>query len=156
MHPKQEIKSLVGSFKNAFRGIWVAARYERNFRIHICMMLYVIAFSIIGKVGFSAFSKFLICFGLVLSAELFNTAIELLCDEMSKRYDENIRSIKDISAGAVLAVAVFSAIVGLSVFLSPEVFSEIMQTFIKMPYVALVILLSLPLSVLFILRRKKK
>ncbi|MFB2967665.1 diacylglycerol kinase [Aerosakkonema sp. BLCC-F183] len=39
--------------------------------------------------------------GLMLVAELFNSAIEALCDFLEERQDERIRIIKDISAAAV-------------------------------------------------------
>lgn len=38
---------------------------------------------------------------LVLMAELFNSAIERLCDYLTTEHDEEIRAIKDISAAAV-------------------------------------------------------
>jgi diacylglycerol kinase (ATP) len=39
--------------------------------------------------------------GVMLSAELFNTAIEAICDFMEGHYSEKIRMIKDIAAAAV-------------------------------------------------------
>lgn len=36
--------------------------------------------------------------GVVLAAELFNTAIEALCDFVETRHNEKIRIIKDIAA----------------------------------------------------------
>ncbi|MFB2923541.1 diacylglycerol kinase [Aerosakkonema funiforme] len=39
--------------------------------------------------------------GLMLVAELFNSAIEALCDFLEERQDERIGAIKDISAAAV-------------------------------------------------------
>jgi diacylglycerol kinase (ATP) len=42
----------------------------------------------------------LLATGVVLAAELFNTAIEALCDFVETRHDEKIRIIKDIAAAA--------------------------------------------------------
>jgi diacylglycerol kinase len=42
----------------------------------------------------------LLATGLMLMAELFNSAIEVLCDFVEQREDERIRIIKDISAAA--------------------------------------------------------
>ena len=77
---KREGRSIFESFRDAFRGLCHVARSERNFRIHICMAIYVIYFSIISKVSVVTASAFLICFGLVFALELVNTAIEMLCD----------------------------------------------------------------------------
>lgn len=156
MQTKEKNGSLIKSFRHALSGLFSVIMSERNFRIHICMMLYVIAFSFIGRVGFSRFLKFLICFGAVFSAELFNTAIEIICNEITMEYNENIKKIKDISAGAVLVVALFSAILGLCVFLSREVLLAIGETFLRFPIVPVAVFLSLPLAVWFIIGRVKK
>lgn len=154
MQTKEKTGTLPKSFRHAFDGLISAIKTERNFRIHICMMLYVIAFSLIGRVGFQTFLKFLICFGVVFSAELINTAIELLCDTITTEYNENIKKIKDTSAGAVLVAALFSAILGLCVFLSKEVLFTIGETFLSYPIVPIAVFISLPLFIWFIIGRK--
>jgi len=63
------------------------------------------------------FEMILLSTGLVLIAELFNTAIEAVCDFIETRHNEKIRAIKDIAAAAVgismvvwLTVMIFNAI----------------------------------------------
>lgn len=155
MRANREIRSLAKSFKNAFRGIKSVMKYGRNFRIHICMMIYVLIFSIIGEVGSAEISRFVLCFGIMFSAELVNTALELLCDTVARGYDERIRDIKDIAAGAVLVCAIASAVVGLAVFLSPDVFWRIMSRLWELPLLTAALVLSLPLAVWFIIKRGK-
>lgn len=156
MHPLKERKSFFKGFKDAACGIYTVLKDERNFRVHICMIFYVLVFSIVGRVGMSNFLKFLICFAVVVAAELINSAIERICDRITEDYDERIKRIKDISAGAVLVAAVFSAILGLSVFLSKDVLVAIWENFTAYPYVPVLIFLSLPVSVLFIVKRGSK
>ena len=156
MQTKEKSGNLIKSFRHALSGLISVIKTERNFRIHICMMLYVIAFSFIGRVGFQTFLKFLICFGVIFTAELMNTAIELICNEITTEYSENIKKIKDISAGAVLVVALFSAILGLCVFLSKEVLFAIGETFVSYPLVPIAVFISLPLFIWFIIGRVKK
>lgn len=155
MRVKREMRSLAKSFRNAFRGVRSVARYERNFRIHICMMVYVLVFSIIGEVEKADILRFILCFGIVMAAELVNTAIELLCDAVSSRFDERIREIKDIAAGAVLVSAISAAAVGLITFFSPDVFGRVISRLISMPYVTALGILSLPLAVWFVMKRGK-
>lgn len=155
MKPKQEIRSLNKSFYHAFAGLRHVIGSERNFRIHICMMLYVLAFSFIGKVSAGRLSLFLVCFASVISAEMMNTAIELLCDLVADSYKSLVKTIKDVAAGAVLVCAIFSAAAGLITFLSAETLGNIGRTFAEMPYVAVIIALSLPLALVFIFKRKK-
>lgn len=45
-------------------------------------------------------SLIILATGVMLSAEVFNTAIEAICDFMETRSNEKIRIIKDISAAA--------------------------------------------------------
>lgn len=57
----------------------------------------------------------MVTFG-VLSAEIFNTAIEKICDIIQPEFDKRIGFIKDISAAAVILMAVLSVIVGIMVY----------------------------------------
>lgn len=52
----------------------------------------------------------------VLSAEIFNTAIEKICDMVQPDFDKRIGFIKDISAGATLLMTIGSVIVGVIVY----------------------------------------
>lgn len=45
--------------------------------------------------------------GVMLSAEVFNTAIEAMCDYMETRYNEKILIIKDIAAAAA-GISIFA------------------------------------------------
>ena len=45
-------------------------------------------------------SLILLALGLMLISELFNSAIEVLCDFVEPRHNDRIRVIKDISAAA--------------------------------------------------------
>ena len=155
-HMKRELENLGKSFKYAARGLCAVTRHERNFRVHIVMMLYVIFFSVIGRAEKSDVASFVLCFGIMLSAELINTAFELLCDEVTEQYSERIRDVKDIAAGAVLVSAIASAVVGLMTFLSPAVFGNVMTCFSQHIWVAVAFLISVPIAVLFIFRRGKK
>jgi diacylglycerol kinase (ATP) len=51
--------------------------------------------------------------GVMLTAELFNTAIEAVCDFMETRYNEKIGIIKDIAAAAA-GIAIFVWIITIS------------------------------------------
>lgn len=55
--------------------------------------------------------------GLVLSAEAFNTAIELVVDLVSPDFHPLAKNAKDVAAAAVLIAAATAAIVGVVIFL---------------------------------------
>jgi diacylglycerol kinase len=54
---------------------------------------------------------------LVLTAELLNTAIEILTDLVSPDWNEKAGHIKDVSAAAVTVTAIFAVVVGCIIFL---------------------------------------
>ena len=111
------MKKLTSSFKFAVDGIVNTTRVEKNLKIQLISMVFVIALGAI--VGLSAI-EWIICillFGLVISAEMFNTAIEKTLDYVNEEHDERIKFIKDCSAGSVLIMAIASAVIGLVIFL---------------------------------------
>jgi diacylglycerol kinase len=55
--------------------------------------------------------------GLVLGAELVNTAFEHIADEISKTNDRKAGVIKDLGAGMVLICSITAAIIGCIIFI---------------------------------------
>ncbi len=153
MHLKREFRKLKASFLAAFAGIKLATVNERNFRIHICMLLYVLIFAWLGNVPTGRAAVLVLCIGLVLAAELINSAIELVCDVVSDKFDVALRAIKDMSAGAVLVLAIASAAAGLIIFLEPTVLKTVFDRLFAMPYIAGAIVASIPFAILFIIRK---
>lgn len=89
---------------------------ERNFQIEVAALL--INIFLILYLKLSAIDTVLVLtvsIG-VLSAEIFNTAIEKICDMIHPEFDKRIGFIKDVSAGAVTLIAVASVIVGIFVY----------------------------------------
>ncbi len=155
MRTIQKMRKFVASFRAAFRGIGLVVRNERNFRIHICFIFYVLVFALLGSLSVAKCAVIFACFGLVTAAELVNSAIELLCDTVSDRFDAALRAIKDMAAGAVLMCAVCAAAAGLFIFLESETFKLIFARLYAMPYIAAGIAVSIPLAVLFVTKRRK-
>lgn len=150
---KENLLKFFRSFKYAFCGIVYVAKTERNFRFHLAMALYVIFFAIIGKVTLPQFGVLCVCIALVLTAELFNTALELTCDKITKEQNVTIKHIKDISAGAVLISAVFSAMAGLFIFLSKDVFFRIFDVLFTYPWLLVLFIVSVIFNLIFIFKK---
>lgn len=114
------MRAFLLSFRWAFRGVAIAMR-QRNFLIHLAAM---VAVSTIGAlVGLSRVEWIAIALscGLVISAEAMNTAVELVCDAVTRERHPLIGQAKDVAAGAVLLAALCACVVGLVVFLPPLV-----------------------------------
>ncbi len=109
--------NLISSFKYALEGIKASFIKERNMKIHVLMMILVIILGIILKLTKLEWIICIILFGLVISAELFNTTIEIVVDMISPEKNKNAKYAKDISAGAVLILAISAMIVGLIIFI---------------------------------------
>ncbi len=104
------------SFVYAFNGLFAAIKSEAHMRIHLLTLLIVVLAGFYFGVTKTEWLWLLICCALVISAELFNTAIEALCNEITKEKKENIKFIKDVSAAAVLVLSVFSVVVAILIF----------------------------------------
>ncbi|SUX44986.1 diacylglycerol kinase family protein [Chryseobacterium indoltheticum] len=91
-------------------------RSERNFQLEVIALLINIILIFYLKLStIDTVLVLIVSFG-VLSAEIFNTAIEKICDIIQPEFDKRIGFIKDISAGAVTLMAVASVIVGILVY----------------------------------------
>lgn len=104
------------SFGYAFCGIWECIRDERNIRIHLTMTTLVIIGGIILRISLFEWIICLMLFGLVISLELVNTAIESTVDLVTEEKRPLAKKAKDTAAGAVLVSAIFAAIIGFIIF----------------------------------------
>lgn len=118
---KVKSKKLINSFKYAIQGICSAFKTERNMKMHIFIMFLVIVSGIILKINKYEWIICVLCFAIVISGELFNTAIETVVDMVMPYKNDKAKIAKDISAGAVLALAIGAAIVGVIIFV-PKIF----------------------------------
>ena len=112
----KEKKRLIKSFKYAFEGIYAGLKTEKNMKIHVGIMILVIIFGIILKISKIEWIICIILFGLVISLELMNTAIENAVDLIIQEKNPKAKIAKDVAAGAVLVAAIASAIIGLMIF----------------------------------------
>lgn len=104
-------------FKAAYHGLSSVFESEQNFRIHLFAFVIVILFGVFFGLSNLEWIAILSCSFLVLICEVFNTAVEKLCDHISPNYDVLIGKVKDISAAAVLVSSIMSVVVGAIVFI---------------------------------------
>jgi len=104
------------SLRNAFRGVFLMMKHERNFQLEFAAFL-VNVFLIFYLKLCSTDTILILMVSLgVLTTEILNTAIEKICDFIHPDFDKRIGFIKDISAGAVVLMAILSVIVGIMVY----------------------------------------
>ena len=104
------------NLRYALTGIAIAWREELNFKIHV---VFAIATPLLGwylGISKSEFLFVIFMIGLVMTAEIFNTALEELCDKFQPEHDPHIGKIKDLAAAAVLVASITAIIVGLIIY----------------------------------------
>lgn len=142
-----ELRSLARSFICAARGVFAAIQHERNLRIHLCVTFYVVFAGFLLELSPTEWVLILLCIGIVLSAELGNTAIEKICDFITRNHSSEIKFIKDCAAGAVLISAILAAVAGCLIFLPKITFQAIK------PALGVTVV-TLPAFLYFIFRRR--
>lgn len=89
---------------------------ERNFQIELfALVINIILIATLDLTNLDRVLILTVCFA-VLSAEMFNTAVEKICDVIHPDFDPRIGLIKDIAAGGVLLMTILSLIVGVIIY----------------------------------------
>ncbi len=104
------------SFYYALRGISTAYVSEINFRIEIIITALVLILAYLFRISSTEVALCVFAIGLVIAAELFNTALEKLADIVTKEHHPAIGIVKDVSAAAVLIACLVAGVVGIVIF----------------------------------------
>ena len=104
-------------FVAAYNGLVAVYNSERNFKIHLFTFIAVVISGFYFGISKVEWMMVLGCAFLVLTCEIFNTAIEKLCDFVHPKFDSNIGRIKDMAAAAVLTCTIMSIVIGVLVFM---------------------------------------
>ncbi len=111
------MKKFVKSFSYAIRGLQYAFVHEQNFRIEAFCAAAVIGCAFIFNISKIEWFVVLLNIAAVLMAELFNTAIENICNMIHKTTHPTIKIIKDVSAAAVIITAFVALACGCIIFI---------------------------------------
>ena len=90
------MKKFLRSFKYALEGIFTGLKEEQNMKIHIAIMILVIIFGILLKISKIEWIICIALFGIVISMELINTAIENTVDLITKERNEQAKLQKTL------------------------------------------------------------
>ncbi|MCR6508531.1 diacylglycerol kinase family protein [Bacteroides sp. KH569_7] len=112
-----DFKKQLRSFGYAWKGIRCCVGKEQNLSFHLIVTVLTIIAGFLLDITRTDWTIVILCIGVVIAAELFNTAIEKLVDLVSPERHPIAGQVKDIAAGAVLVCAATAAIIGLIVFI---------------------------------------
>lgn len=151
-----EIRKLRQSFLYAINGLRSCIITERNFRIHLTAACYVSVFAFLGRLDSIRYAVLCLCFAVMMSAELMNTAIERLCDKQVTGYDRTVKQAKDIAAAAVFVCAAFCVVIGIAFFVPSGAFLRALKTLMQNIWLMMVIILSVPVACGFVFGFKRR
>ena len=110
-------KSFAKSLKCAVSGLLKPFAAERNMRIHFSIANLIILFAHFYGLNRDEWAVLFLTIGLVITAELVNTAVENAVDTATSEISQTAKTAKDTAAGAVLFAAVISVAIGCFLFL---------------------------------------
>ena len=114
---RKSIKYQLLSFKYASRGIIHFYKSETKALIHSIAALAAITMAIIFHIVITEWILIVVVIGLVIFAEIFNTAIERITDLVSPEHHPLAGQAKDLAAGAVFITSLVALITGVIIFL---------------------------------------
>lgn len=107
---------LIKGFGYALKGIGIAFREQLNLKIHFLAVIVVIGAGFFFGLNTTEWAIIFATFGLVITAEMLNTAIEYLVDLVSPQYNAQAGKVKDVAAGGVLVAAITATVVAAFIF----------------------------------------
>jgi diacylglycerol kinase (ATP) len=115
------VKNRAMGFMYAAKGAFLLLRTESSIQLQFLLAIIVTIAGFYYEISQAEWIAQTLAIGLVMGIEGVNTAIEKLSDYVQPNHDPKIGFLKDISAGAVMMVAVAASIVGLIIYL-PKIF----------------------------------
>ncbi len=99
-------KQLFNAFRWSMKGLRAAWRHEASFRLEASLVIVLVPVGLwFGNGGLEKFALILVPL-MVLSAELFNSAIEAVVDKVSPEFHELAGRAKDMGSAAVFVLLV--------------------------------------------------
>ncbi len=111
-----DLRRTIRGFGHAGRGLAWALASQANLRIHLLAAGAVLVAAVLFRFTALEFVGLVLCIALVIAAELFNTALEVLIDHAWPEQHPLIGRAKDVAAAAVLMSAAGTALVGILLF----------------------------------------
>ena len=117
------MKFIIRRFKGiiiAISGMFFLLKNEDSIKVQsICILLFVLL-GYYFEITKNEWIIHIILIGFILTTEALNTVAEKICDFINPKYDDRIKLIKDISAGAV-SFAVISSLIVLIIIYYPYI-----------------------------------
>ena len=104
----------------AISGMFFLLKNEDSIKVQSLFFLFFVFLGYYFQITKNELIIHIILIGFILTAEALNTVAEKICDLINPKYDDRIKLIKDISAGAV-SFAVISSLIVLIIIYYPYI-----------------------------------
>ena len=118
LHSTKPRRKWRAKFDDAFRGVKLGVRGHSSFFVHFFFAALTVAAGLVLRCDLVEWCLLVGCVGGVLTAELFNSAIETLVRAFDEPTRARCKPILDIAAGAVLVASGTALLIGGTVFVS--------------------------------------
>lgn len=110
-------RKIIKSFSYAIQGVMYSLKTQVNFRFHVTAAVLALFLSLYLRISTVELLFVLNAIFLVITAELFNTAVEKTVDLYTSEICPLAQVAKNVAAGAVLTAAIFSVVTGFIIFI---------------------------------------
>ena len=114
---KNNLGYQLATFKFAWQGLRYFFHSELKASIHLIAAILAIGLGALLKISAVEWVLIALAIGIVLMAEIANTAIEMLVDMVTREQNKAAGTTKDLAASAVLVASATALVIGLIIFL---------------------------------------
>lgn len=115
------VRDRIKSTNHAWRGVCLLFENTHNLWVHFFFAVLALYLGFLLNITTVEWGLIVLSIGIVITAEAFNTAIEIDINLTSPEYHPYAKDTKDVAAGAVLLAVFVAIIIGMIIFL-PKIF----------------------------------
>lgn len=104
-------------FADAFAAVFLGIKGQGSFYVHLVLATAVVIAGVVFQVTRIEWCLLVLCIFSVLSAEMFNRALELLAPAITKNQSRDLEIGLNVASAAVLLISIGAVIVGLLIFI---------------------------------------
>jgi diacylglycerol kinase len=110
-------RSWANKFRDAFRGVKAGVRGQSSFFAHFFIAAVVVAAGVVLGVTAVEWCLLALCIAGVITAEMFNSALESMAKAITGEDNPHLGNSLDIAGAAVLTASIGAAVVGSIIFI---------------------------------------
>jgi diacylglycerol kinase len=114
--PPPQVRSWAKKFGDAFHGLLQGVHRQSSFTVHFLFATAIVAAAGVLRMGWTEWSLLAVSITLVLTAEMFNSALEAMARAITGQFSPHLKSALNIGSAAVLLAAIGAATIGTLVF----------------------------------------